>query len=39
MTLLPDIAPYVGEIPLKLLNIGGGVERLFYLVITSFFDD
>jgi hypothetical protein len=39
MTLLPDIAPYVGEIPLKLLNIGGGVERLFYLVITSLFDD
>jgi hypothetical protein len=31
MTLLPQIAPYAGEIPLKLLNIGGGVERLFYL--------
>jgi len=31
MTLLPNIAPYVGEIPLRLLNIGGGVERLFYL--------
>ena len=35
MTLLPDIAPYVGEIPLKLLNIGGGVERLFYLGLLS----
>jgi len=30
-TLLPNIAPYVGEVPLRLLNIGGGVERLFYL--------
>jgi hypothetical protein len=31
MTLIPDIAPYVGEILLRLLNIGGSVERLFYL--------
>ena len=31
ITLAPDIAPHIGEIPLRLLNIGGGVERLFYL--------
>ena len=30
-TLLPQVAPYIGEIPLRLLNIGGGVERLFHL--------
>ena len=34
-TLLPNIAPYVGEVPLRLLNIGGGVERLFYLGLLS----
>ena len=30
MTTLPNIAPHVGELPLRLLNVGGGVERLFY---------